>query len=208
MFKVFSFTASSAPDSTSTQSCVNSWTRNAQTFGDSLLRKSLFEVQSENFVGVDVFPSQGHVQFPWFIPNYHTTTPLTYICKEAYKGFVYNLSVADDESYCVGKDSIAVHNCRCMLVGARDDWGYTDTARVIMAPPDVSLDDILARANAQVEAVESAKGKLRMSVDFWLIRAAFIKVFGAQQGGKLFRDWVRKNRLSVTKPYGKRFKSD
>ncbi len=138
-------------------------------------------------------------------------------------------------------------NCRCLLVGARDDWGYTDTARIILAPPDTPIQAILAQANitpatapavagggaelpdrdlddeepddvdlkkkkkfvkkgwTQIRRLEAA-GMLRMTVDFWLIRAGFQKAFGKKAGDKMFRDWVKKNRLQVTKPYGKRRK--
>lgn len=151
----------------------------------------------------------------------------------------------------VGHDLIYpdVHpNCRCLLVGARDDWGYTDTARIILAPPDTPIATILVQANItpvaapgagadtptkpsgedpgfdqldsdelnkkkkhlkkgwlQIRHVESA-GLLRMTVDFWLIRAGFLKAFGKKAGDKMFRDWVKKNHLQVTKPYGKRRK--
>ena len=57
----------------------------------------------------------------------------------------------------------------------------------------------------QIRHVESA-GLLRMTVDFWLIRAGFLKAFGKKAGDKMFRDWVKKNHLQVTKPYGKRRK--
>ena len=96
-------------------------------------------------------------------------------------------------------------NCRCMCVGAADDWGYTDTARVILAPPTADISDIQDLADELINTQEA--GKLRMHLDYWLIRAAFIKVYGPQQGGKEFKLWLKKNSFSVTKRYGRRFKS-
>jgi hypothetical protein len=96
-------------------------------------------------------------------------------------------------------------NCRCMCVGASDDWGYTDTAQVILAPPDITLDDILARQRQASNSKEFLEGKLRMHVDYWLIRHGFLKAFGPQLGGKMFRQWVQQNKFRVTKGYGHRF---
>ena len=50
------------------------------------------------------------------IPCQLSTTTITNIDKTQYKGFVYNLSVTDDESYTIGNRGLIVHNCRCRLV--------------------------------------------------------------------------------------------
>lgn len=45
---------------------------------------------------------------------FHYLTPtLNDIHTDTYKGFVYNLTVDEDESYAVGEQRLLVHNCRC-----------------------------------------------------------------------------------------------
>lgn len=46
-----------------------------------------------------------------------------------YKGFVYNLTVAEDESYTVGKDRLIVHNCVC-------EW------EIVFEKPDLGRDEV------------------------------------------------------------------
>lgn len=48
-------------------------------------------------------------------PFFQSATPLRDTYSKQFKGYVYNLSVADDETYCIGINQTVVHNCKCVL---------------------------------------------------------------------------------------------
>ena len=101
------FTSSSFLDSSLAQTCSYSDSGNIIAFSNRLLSGTR-SIQGNYFIGGQI-DSQGLV-------FQQTVTRLTDMYKRVYKGLVYNLAVEEDESYCIGIDKIAVHNCTCLLI--------------------------------------------------------------------------------------------
>ena len=55
--------------------------------------------------------------------------PVTAIERRAYEGFVYNLSVEDDESYIA--NGLVMHNCSCDLIHIPAGWGYDEDGEIV-----------------------------------------------------------------------------
>jgi hypothetical protein len=81
-------------------------------FREGEFAQSLLGIKSDQFIY-----GQGDI-----ISSRQPTTTIANNYSREYKGFVYNLSVADDESYLIDQEGIIVHNCRCWLerVGLSD----------------------------------------------------------------------------------------
>ena len=60
---------------------------------------------------------------------------------------------------------------------------------------------------AKLVSESASESKVMMHDDFVEIRAAFMKVYGKQQGGKEFKLWLQQNGLHPTHSYGRRWKS-
>lgn len=139
-FQRFSLRRTADMHSRKYQMSSNCRSAHMEPFSDSVLRLT-GNVAENSFINRDY----GSVFAP-----YHTTT-LTNIRKEQYKGIVYNLSVKDDETYCVGKQRFIVHNCRCILRWAgRTEKSYNtplgillpEEEREIRLPEDEFLDQL------------------------------------------------------------------
>jgi len=104
----FGFTLGSTFNSCTFQPNAYNVSTNTIMFGDSVFAPSFNCVEFNNF-------GNGQTSNPERLVN-QSQSPITHIDNMTYKGFVYNLSVAEDESYCIGNNHMAVHNCRCVLV--------------------------------------------------------------------------------------------
>jgi hypothetical protein len=102
-FQLARFTLSSSMNTCINQTSSDNLPRNTIFYGDNILRDTIFNIKPDDFINGQ------------FNPSHQVATPLSYIYKEQFKGLVYNLSVAEDETYCVGKDQMIVHNCKCQL---------------------------------------------------------------------------------------------
>jgi hypothetical protein len=89
--------------------------------------------------------------------------------------------------------------CRCMLVGKAEDWG-PDMLSVTGPPTEEPADE--NPFDVSLWGLERAP---HVHDDYWRIRRAFMKLYGPQQGGKEFLQWLRLNRLSPHHPYGRRY---
>lgn len=103
----FRFSASPRFNSTCFKSMSNYTPRNIKTFSQRVFRNT-FQIIYCNLLNRQIV-SNISSRLISHIPN----TPTTTISNGNYKGFVYNLSIDEDETYTVGKQHFIVHNCRC-----------------------------------------------------------------------------------------------
>jgi len=102
--------------SSTQQSSNYNITGNFVSSSESLFTES-FLVQGDNFVNWQV-DSQGSIC--------QSTSLLKHIYSKQFKGYVYNLSVAEDETYCIGENQTVVHNCKCILRRTNEPYDALD----------------------------------------------------------------------------------
>jgi len=107
-FQGFSFALSSSNYPRSFESTANNVSTNIEMFSNSVFAPPLDCVEFNDFSNWQTSNSERLLS--------QSQSPITHIDNMRYKGFVYNLSVAEDESYCIGHNNMAVHNCRCIMV--------------------------------------------------------------------------------------------
>jgi len=108
--KKLRFPTISGVDTRSDQSLPNCTPTNSIDLGEGVLGYAT-EIRLNDFPVRQVQTEKLSSCTP--LTRHEPLTPTKPIDNDTYNGFVYNLSVVDDESYLIGKSKMIVHNCVC-----------------------------------------------------------------------------------------------